>query len=90
MRSARATTSDEIAIWARVIAPEKNGLPPEAARSVLGLTFGEQDKARLADLAAKCNEGKLSARERAEYEAYVKVGDVLSLLHLKAKRSLRS
>src|SRR5262245_19411554 len=84
------TTSSEVAIWARVISPEKNGLSPEAARSVLELTLGEKDKARLAELAEKCNEGKLSAEERAEYEAYVKVGDVLSLLHLKAKKSLKS
>lgn len=83
------TASSEATIWSRVIEPEKNGLSPEAARSILELTFSERDKARLAELAEKCNEGVLSAEERAEYEAYVKVGDVLSLLHLKAKKSLK-
>jgi hypothetical protein len=50
--------------------------------------FSEEDKARLAELAEKANEGTLSTEERAEYEAYVKVGDVLSLLHLKARKLL--
>jgi hypothetical protein len=81
--------NSEVAIWARLLAPENNGLSHEAAQSFLQLTFSEQDKTRLAELAEKCNEGTLSEGERAEYEAYVTVGDVLSLLHLKAQKSLR-
>jgi hypothetical protein len=83
------TTQAEAAIWARVIEPEKNGLSAEAARSLLGLGFSEGEKARINDLAARNAEGLLSSLERQELEGYVKVGDVLSLLHLKARRSLQ-
>ncbi len=89
MHAQRESTSSEVAIWSRVIAPEKSGLSPDAARLVLEeFRFSEADEARMAELAEKCNEGNLTPQERAEYEAYVKVGDVLSLLHLKARRSL--
>lgn len=81
--------SGEAAIWARLIAPERNGFSPEAARAVLSLQFSEADKARMLELAERNSEGKLTEDERWELEGYVKVGDVLSLLHLKAKRSLK-
>lgn len=70
--------------------PEKNGLSPTAARSILALGFSAEDKARMNELARKNQEGLLSEAERQELEAYVKVGDIFSLLHLKAKKSLRS
>ena len=68
--------------------PEKNGLSPETARSLLELTFAEEDTARMNDLARKNREGALTDDERKELALYVKVGDVLSLLHLKARKSL--
>jgi len=79
----------EAAIWNRVMEPEKNGLSPEAARSLLELRFRKADKARMNHLARKNQEGLLSAKERQELEGYVKVGDVLSLIHLKARKSLK-
>ncbi|MCC6421680.1 MAG: hypothetical protein IT429_25965 [Gemmataceae bacterium] len=83
------TPHSEGAIWSRVLQPEQNGLSPDAARSILQLRFSDQDRARMNELAEKNQEGRLSADERKELESYVKVGDVLSLLHLKARRSLR-
>jgi hypothetical protein len=83
------TTSSEAAIWSRVIAPERNGMSREAARSILELNFNEADRARMLELAGRNNEGLLTESEREELEGYVKVGDVLSLLHLKARRSLK-
>jgi hypothetical protein len=84
------TTKSEAAIWSRIIEPEKNGLSPEAARSLLALGFSEEDKARMVELARKNQEGLLTDEEREELEGYVKVGDVLSLLHLKARKSLKN
>jgi hypothetical protein len=87
---ATATPTSEAAIWTRIIEPEKNGLTPEAARSLLELTFSEKDKSRMNELAEKNREGLLTGAERRELEDYVKVGDVLSLIHLKARKSLKS
>jgi hypothetical protein len=83
-----ATPLTEAEIWGRIIMPEKNGLSPETARSLLELTFAEGDRARMNDLARKSREGVLSDDQRKELALYVKVGDVLSLLHLKARKSL--
>jgi hypothetical protein len=80
----------EAAIWARLISPENTCLSPEAARSLLELRFSEQDQARMNELAQKNRDGLLTAEERQELESYVKVRDVLSLLHLKARKSLKS
>ncbi len=82
------TPLTEAGIWTRIIMPEKNGLSPEIARSLLELTFAEEDTARMNDLARKNREGVLTDDERKELALYVKVGDVLSLLHLKARKSL--
>ena len=82
------TPLTEAEIWTRIIMPEKNDLSPETARSLLELTFAEGDKARMNDLARKNREGGLTDDERKELALYVKVGDVLSLLHLKARKFL--
>ncbi|MGD0043005.1 MAG: hypothetical protein ABSE84_21800 [Isosphaeraceae bacterium] len=68
--------------------PEKNDLSAETARSLLELTLAEGDKARMNDLARKNREGVLTDDERKELTSYVKVGELLSLLHLKARKSL--
>jgi hypothetical protein len=67
----------------------RNGLSKQAAESILGLDFSDGDRARMEELAQKNKEGKLSPKERRELARYVKVGDVLSLLHLKARKSLK-
>jgi hypothetical protein len=85
----QTTSASEAAIWSRLIRPDQNGLSKEAARSILELNFSDADKARMAELAHKNKESTLSPEERAELACYVKVGDVLSLLHLKAKKSLK-
>ena len=89
MPSAPSPTA-EAAIWARVIEPEDNGLPRAAARALLRLTFSARDKDRMNELARKNREGLLTAEERRELEGYVKVGDVLALIHLKARKALRT
>src|SRR4051794_31182092 len=86
--SSTALAPGEAAIWARVLESEQAGLSREAARSLLALTFDDRDRARMNELAAKNRDGTISAAERKDLESYVKVGDVLSLFHLKARRSL--
>jgi hypothetical protein len=76
-------------IWVRLIQPEEGNLAEEAARAILSLKFSDDDKRRMLDLADRNNEGMLSEVEREELENYVKVGDVVSFLHLKAKKSLK-
>ena len=42
-------------------------------------------KARMAELAEKCNEGLLTPTEQAEYESYVHAVDMISVLQAKAR-----
>ena len=81
--------NSEIAIWRRILDPTNNGLSSSAARCFLRLTFSDWDKARMNELAQRNQEGLLTEQERRELQDYVIVGDVLSLIHLKAKRSLK-
>jgi hypothetical protein len=79
----QTTESD---IWARLI--RHGNFSKAVARGFLSLNFGDDDKVRMQELAQKNNEGKLSPAELSELDEYVKVGDILSLLHLKARRAL--
>lgn len=45
--------------------------------------------ARVDRLADKANEDALTARERAEYQAYIKTSELLALLQLRARQKLR-
>jgi len=86
----KVTNKSEAQIWARIIQPERNGLSPEAARSLLELTFSAEDVTRMNELAQKNRDGLLTRKERQELADYVRVGDALSLIHLKARKSLKN
>ncbi|MEO6811797.1 MAG: hypothetical protein ABI353_22035 [Isosphaeraceae bacterium] len=75
-------------ILGRVIEPGRATLGPEAARSLLALSFCEADRTRVEDLTSRNQQGLLTECERAELEEYIRANDVLSLLKLKARLSL--
>jgi len=82
-------TVTEADIFSRLIDAANPTLTPEAAAGILQLKYSEADHARMEELAEKSNKGMLSPEERREFESYVFVGDVLSLLKSKARLSLR-
>ncbi|MBI2926329.1 MAG: hypothetical protein HYY24_11585 [Verrucomicrobia bacterium] len=45
--------------------------------------------ARVDRLAEKANEGELTPRERAEYQAYIKTSELLAAIQLRARLKLR-
>jgi hypothetical protein len=79
----------EVAILARVLGNEEGGRPPDMARYVLTLGFGDRDKARMHDLAVRNQAGALTDAERDELFAYAKAGTLLSILKSKARRALK-
>ena len=81
--------NSEAAIWTRLVQPEQHTLSPDAARSILGIAFTTEDKARMHDLSIKAQEGTLTDGEQAEMDNYCRVGRLLDLLHSKARRSLK-
>ena len=57
---------------------------------MLNLWFESEDVTRMDELAEKNNHELLSEAERQEMEKYLRVGNFLSLLHAKARRSLQN
>jgi hypothetical protein len=87
--STTQTASSEIAIFGRLIRADKGDLARQLARYILTLGFDKADQARMEHLAARNQEGKLSAAEREELLNYVKAGHLLAVLHSKARKSLK-
>jgi len=79
----------EVGILARILGNERGQLSATMARYLLNLGFGDQDKARMHDLAVRNQHDALSAEEKQELLAYGKAGTVLSILKSKARRTLR-
>jgi hypothetical protein len=51
----------------RILEPVSSSLNDEAARKLIGLKADRKVRARVAALAEKCNEGKLTPHELREY-----------------------
>jgi len=76
----------EEAIIDEMLEPLAEALTPDAARLFAELKAPPSVQARVDELAAKCNEGELTDRERADYEKYVRIGNLFALIKAKAKR----
>jgi hypothetical protein len=76
------------AILDQMLEPLVEALTPESARALAQFQAKPSIQARVDQLAAKCNEGEFTDEERAEYENYVRVGNLLALIKAKARRVL--
>jgi uncharacterized protein YnzC (UPF0291/DUF896 family) len=61
----------------------------ETARAILNLRANAVTQSRVDELGRKSNEGTLTAEERSEFEAFVRLGNYLSLLQAKARKYLQ-
>jgi hypothetical protein len=87
-----AATTDrptEAEILERVIAPAAADLSPAAARSLLTLAFDRPTTTRIRQLLRRNNRGTITADDRVALERYLRVGQLLDLLHVKARLSLK-
>ena len=75
-------------VLSELLEPLSNCLTPEVARRVVALRASAAAQRRVDELAEKCNDGELSADERAEYEAYVMAGNLIAVIQAKARRLL--
>jgi hypothetical protein len=74
------------AVLDRLLDPVVRSLTPGSARRLVGLRADPAAQARVAELAEKCNEGRLSDGERAEYEAAVAAANFIAVLQAKARK----
>jgi hypothetical protein len=77
------------AILSRVLEAHGSRFTPEAARSILQLTFDQVDIARMNALAEKNCHGMLTEAEQQELQSYLLVEHFLDLLHCKARLVLK-
>jgi hypothetical protein len=81
--------TSEVAIFGRILDNGKGEMSQELASHILTLGFGEEDQARMKDLAERNQNGALSAEEQEELANFVRAGHLLALLHSRARRSLK-
>jgi hypothetical protein len=80
---------NDLAIIDRIVVPDQPDLPPEVARGFLRLSFHDDDRRRMNELAEKTTLDTLTPEEQVELDSYERVGHLLSLLKSKARRSLQ-
>jgi hypothetical protein len=68
-----------------ILEPVTNAFSRDVAQALVNITAGQAAQARMADLAEKCNEGRLTPAEQTEYESYVHAVDMISVLQAKAR-----
>jgi hypothetical protein len=89
MQTTETVSAAEGAIWSRLLRPAGETLSPEAARSILGLEFSQEDKERMHELAAKARDGSLTDAEQEDIRNYERVGNLLALMKSKARQRLK-
>jgi hypothetical protein len=71
-----------------MLEPVSRSLGLKTARALAALRVGGRMQARVEKLAEKCNEGRLTANERVEYEAYNQASTLIGILQAKSRRLL--
>ena len=76
------------AVLDQMLDPISRSFGLKTARTVAALRVGTRMQARVDRLAEKCGEGKLTAAERPEYDAYIQASTLIGILQAKARRVL--
>ena len=71
-----------------MLQPATDQKPPDFARKLLDLRASPELLARIENLRAKANTGKISQEEELEYKEFVEAIDIISLLQSKARKIL--
>lgn len=89
MPTPSARVDFEPIIWARLLEAQVEAqsaeVSPEVARFLLSLGFGERDRQRLDYLADRSQAGALSPEETAEFDSYLHIGNLLTMMKSKAR-----
>ena len=89
-RMAAASVTTEADILQELVAPARADLPVDSARGLLRLKFSPAATRTIRRLLRENNRGSISAPDRLLLERYIRVGQMLDLMHAKARLSLRN
>ena len=88
MKTATLAPKTEAEVWLSILHPDQE-LPPRVARAILGLSFPQDDVARMRELSARARAGTLTPEDDAEMDNFERVGSILSTLKSKARQVLK-
>jgi hypothetical protein len=89
MSSQMLNPNREAAIWARLMQAHGDELSPQVAEYLRSIRFGESDRHRMEQLPERSESGILTDEERAEFDSYLRVGNLLAAMQSKASLALR-
>jgi hypothetical protein len=75
-------------IFERIVEPNWKSLDVQGARAILQMKFAPRDIDRMNELAALARRGQLTPGEREELDLFCNLGDLLTIMHSRAKRVL--
>jgi hypothetical protein len=75
-------------ILCELFSPEAPPLSPAVAQWALSVRLTEEQKERMLELADLSSSGQISESQRREMESYRDAGNILTVLHAKARLSL--
>lgn len=70
-----------------MLEPFAQALTPQLSEQLSNLKASPKLQARIDELAEKCNEGGLTDSEQAEYDAFVRAGNLINIIRAKAKKA---
>lgn len=73
-----------------MVDPIGKALTPDAARAILAVRADDETQDRIDQLADRCTEGSLNPEERAEYQEFVSLFNLLALLQSRAQSVLKA
>ena len=73
-----------------VIDPLAECMTMEAARKIVALRLNDAEQAHLDRLADRANHGTLSSEEKVEYDEFLAIYHVVSLLQARARQLLKA
>ena len=80
--------SQKISVLERIIETCTPSIGGELARTLLAWQFTDEDNQKMAQLSSKARSAGLTPEEAEEFREFCVVGDILSLLHLRAREAL--
>ena len=89
MSTQSALVDFEPIIWARLleaqVEAQNREISPDVARFLLSMSFADRDRERIAYLADRSQAGELSTEEEAEFDSYLHIGNLLTMMKSKAR-----
>ena len=89
MGSQLLSPNREAHIWARLMQAQREDPSQEVARYLLSIGFGQRDRDRMQQLADGSESGNLTDEERAEFDSYLHIGNLLAVMQSRARVALR-